>query len=234
MRNADIFLATFHQIERHLAKLVNAKKHESFGRLVGLASSKSAVVRAYADDLREYADLRNAIVHQRTEPERVIAEPYPETVEQIQRIRDALLRPLCVYPLFKTEVEVLDVEDQMGKAFELIARKDYSKFPVYEGKERYCGFITEKEIARWLAVAQGELRQTEELRQTPVKEVLAYADSENTVAFIPGDTNVYEAREFFSGRGGKALRALLISENGLSTEPLLGIITPKSLLSVDF
>ena len=233
MRNADIFLATFHQIERHLAKLVNAKKHESFGRLVGLASSKSAVVRAYADDLREYAD-REMPSSPADGPERVIAEPYPETVEQIQRIRDALLRPLCVYPLFKTEVEVLDVEDQMGKAFELIARKDYSKFPVYEGKERYCGFITEKEIARWLAVAQGELRQTEELRQTPVKEVLAYADSENTVAFIPGDTNVYEARELFSGRGGKALRALLISENGLSTEPLLGIITPKSLLSVDF
>ncbi|MCK9222094.1 MAG: CBS domain-containing protein [Limnochordia bacterium] len=230
--NADVFLATFHQIERHLARIVNSKRHESFGRLVGLASSKSAVVRAYADDLREYADLRNAIVHQRTEPERVIADPLPETVEHIQKIRDALVRPLNVYPLFKIDVETLDVNDPMGKVFDFVVRKDYSKFPVYDRGSKYCGFITEKEITRW--VAQAQFGSMQQLKEAPVKEVLSFIDCDNSAAFIPPDTTAYDAREIFAGRDGKTLRALLISERGLSTDPLLGIITPKSLLSVEF
>ena len=54
--------------------------------MVKESSKKNAVVKRYENDLREFADLRNAIVHNLTNPAFTIYEPPDSTVEKIKMI----------------------------------------------------------------------------------------------------------------------------------------------------
>ena len=77
--NSDRFLAAFSRIEQSLRKMTKSSKQDSFGTLLDRATS--ATIRRFSNDLREFAELRNAIVHERGGGY-VIAEPHPETVHR--------------------------------------------------------------------------------------------------------------------------------------------------------
>ncbi|MGI6588953.1 MAG: hypothetical protein ACOX2N_09395 [Peptococcia bacterium] len=55
-----------------------------FGQLVKKSEKIEKSVRTYADDLIEFADLRNAIVHKRSDGVHPIAEPHLNTVVYIK------------------------------------------------------------------------------------------------------------------------------------------------------
>lgn len=80
MRNSDRFLTAFNRIDHAMKDIVGAKDFIAFYRLIDQAKKKSPLVRKYEDDLRSYADLRNAIVHNRTSMDYVIAEPHLEEI----------------------------------------------------------------------------------------------------------------------------------------------------------
>jgi hypothetical protein len=64
MDRTQQFLNRFNELEQFLRDTTNSKREVPFGGLIGRASSKNASVRRYERDLREFADLRNAIVHE--------------------------------------------------------------------------------------------------------------------------------------------------------------------------
>ncbi len=72
--NSDQFLDAFSRIEKLLRRMVDGRRVDSFTFLVREAAKRSATVRRVEQDLLEYADLRNAIVHERGGGF-VIAEP---------------------------------------------------------------------------------------------------------------------------------------------------------------
>lgn len=85
MNNYERFMNAFTAIEKYLRKYKTSDKtHESFYGLVEKAKKKDAIVRQYELDLKELADLRNAITHERTDGH-PIAEPYPSTVDLIEK-----------------------------------------------------------------------------------------------------------------------------------------------------
>jgi hypothetical protein len=100
MKNSENFLHTFNKIEHWLRKATNAKKSDSFYLLVERAKKRSPAVKQYEIDLKEFADLRNAIVHERTNGH-LIAEPHEETVNQLEKIATRLTAPPLVFPMFK-------------------------------------------------------------------------------------------------------------------------------------
>jgi hypothetical protein len=81
------FLNASAPIEKHLRTIVDGERYVTFAALVDKASAGSAVVRRYRDDLREYGDLRNAIVHERSDGY-PIAEPHANVVAPSARGRD--------------------------------------------------------------------------------------------------------------------------------------------------
>ena len=74
--------------------------------MVKESSKKNAVVKRYENDLREFADLRNAIVHNSTNPAFTIAEPHDSTVEKIKMIEEEIIHPRKVFPTFQKEVVI--------------------------------------------------------------------------------------------------------------------------------
>ena len=80
MKNSERFLNAFSKIEKYIRKLIAGDRRATFYALVDDASKKNSAVNTYRTDLKEFADLRNAIVHERTDGH-VSAEPRDDTVQ---------------------------------------------------------------------------------------------------------------------------------------------------------
>ncbi len=222
-KNSDRFIDAFNKIEEYLRRYTKRGKSESFYALVATASESHATVRRFSTDLKEFADLRNAIVHERTDGH-VIAEPNDAAVEAIEHIASLLLNPPKVIPLFQSEVETVSVDDPITEAVRTMFEKSFSQVPVYDGIS-FVGLLTSNSIARWLGA-----RATEDifsLSETPVSDVLEYTEDTENFYFLRRDATVFEVLEAFHTfeRQGKRLEAILITQNGKRSESLMGIIT---------
>ncbi len=80
MTRAEEYRIEFNKLETMLKKRANARSEESISSVVSSLVNihKDRVVRQFERDIRQFIELRNAIIHQSTD--RAIAEPYEETV----------------------------------------------------------------------------------------------------------------------------------------------------------
>ena len=109
MTNADTFLASFNRIEKWLRAKLDSPSSMGFSQMVRLVSKKGHVsVKKYEEDLYQFAQLRNAIVHDKVLPEFVIAEPNDWAVLRIQEIEQALLKPKTIGQLFSKKVVMFE------------------------------------------------------------------------------------------------------------------------------
>ncbi|HEY4600006.1 MAG TPA: CBS domain-containing protein [Cerasibacillus sp.] len=227
VKNSDRFIVAFNKIEKVLKTMVD-KNDLGFSRLVKITSKYHAVLRRYRDDLLEFAQLRNAIVHNRVDFEYAIAEPHLSIVEQIEWIEHEITKPQLVYPMFKRKVYIFQETDPLFSLLHVIKQRDLSKFPIYRG-DHFIGVLSEKGLAHWLAYQMSI--DSKSISHTTVGEVMTFQE-DHTSAFIKKSATVYEAEDRFKstiGRG-KRLDALLITENGQAHESLLGIITPRDII----
>ena len=142
------FLAAFNEIEEYLRRALDAHHHTSFSTMVRQAERDEIITADQADDLLELADLRNAISHGRYgRQNQPIAEPNPDTVRTITKIRDELLQPVSALQLVRAgRVTIYRPNATIG---ELVAAS-HGKYPVYsEGK--FVALLTNGETVAWLA-----------------------------------------------------------------------------------
>jgi CBS domain-containing protein len=241
LQRGERFLAAYNLIEQSLRrKWGDPGGKEGFRRLVDVLSERDWTVRKFKEDLVEFGELRNAIVHDRISPTYLIAAPLAETVERIEQIAAAVERPPLVFPQFKRDVVCFGPEDRLESVLRAVAATGYTQFPVYDGPV-YQGLLTDGGIARWLASrvtrgtgSGGETSGLSALGETQVSEVLTREKNPDRARFIPRSATVYEAEHVFawSGKSDKwRVAALLITENGVAEEKLLGIVTPSDILA---
>lgn len=230
---AERFLRAYNRIDDYLRGLLDVDRSRyGFASVVDQASKRYSVIRRYADDLKEFGALRNAIVHDRDFPVRIIADPRPEVVEAIERLADTIMDPPRVYPLFRREVRRLAWDDSIARPLRWIREYHYTQFPVFR-YGRFAGLLTSRCVAQWLAdsVHNGGV----EFDGVTVGDVLRHDEYKGRrVAFVARDATWYDAVELFSPAKGKrsaSLEAILITESGREDEELLGIITPRDLLN---
>ncbi|MGD6961522.1 CBS domain-containing protein [Fictibacillus phosphorivorans] len=231
MKNSDKFLSAFNRIDKYLERFQSGDSYITFTQKIKKSESRNAIVRRYKDILLEFADLRNAIVHELTNPVFVIAEPNNWAVEQIEQIESELLKPKTVIPVFQKKVTHFQASDSLAELLTEIRDKDYSQFPIYDGAN-YLGLITENGITSWMAKnVEEDLIQ---FSQTKLSEILPHIGEEGNYQFISRNESIYIAEEKFkeSFKKGIRLDALLITHNGKPTENLLGIITTWDVIEI--
>lgn len=165
------FLAAFNEIEEYLRRALDAHHHTSFSTMVRQAERNEIITAGQADDLLELADLRNAISHGRYgRQNQPIAEPNPDTVRTITKIRNELLQPVSALQLVRAgRVTIYRPAHTIG---ELVAAS-HGKYPVYsEGK--FVALLTNGDIVAWLAARrpQNGRQMTIDLR-TPISSLLS-------------------------------------------------------------
>ena len=203
-----------------------------FSRLIDKTKKDNAIIRKFEDDLRVYANLRNAIVHNRTDVEYAIAEPHDDIVELIEYIDRELAKPITVGEMFRSKVHTLKTTDLLSTGLELIRKQRFNKIPIYRNNE-FIGLVTASGITYWLA---DEYPEGVVSAEAPLLiDVYRHEKKKNTYRFVSQNLSVYEAEEYFKRAmsQGKRIEALLITQTGDRAEKLLGIVTPGDLLKID-
>src|SRR6185295_18234351 len=80
------FIQLFNEIDHHIKRLTSSSGSEGFFRRLQWAVRNQPALKHYSDDLLEFAELRNALVHDRQFPNKVIAVPTAETLRHFRRL----------------------------------------------------------------------------------------------------------------------------------------------------
>ena len=230
MKNSDVFLDIFSAIEGWLRKQAEVDRLVSFYQLVESVAKRNRAVLGYRDDLKEFADLRNAIVHERTDGH-VIAEPNDQAVANFERIRAALINPPTVVPKFQRKVQSRSVDESVGEAVSDMRSGSFSQLPILSGGT-VIALLTAETVVRWLASEVSN--DLVSLLETKIEVVLPHVEDPKHYCFLPRRATLQEALgrfEDFAARG-KDLDAILISQDGKPDQSLIGILTVYDLPEV--
>jgi CBS domain-containing protein len=230
---ADDFLNAYNEIESKLERLLQKDKSAGFKQLVREQADRTfGPVRTHKDDLLEFADLRNAIVHSERSGGEVIADPRSGVVEKIIHIRDAIIDPPSVIPRFGGDVTTVREDAPLSRVVRKMQERNYSQVPIKENGQ-IKGLLTANTIARWAGAnveqdASGEILLTDE---TTVSAVQSHAEREENYEFLDRDATLFDAAEAFQVKPDDygPIDAALITENGRPMESLLSIITMADL-----
>ncbi|EPD49434.1 hypothetical protein HMPREF1210_03333 [Paenisporosarcina sp. HGH0030] len=227
IRNSNRFLTAFHRIEHSMKDIIGTNDHLSFYKLVELSKRKNAVVRRFEEDLKEYATLRNAIVHHQTSTEYAIAEPHDEIVQALEAIDEALAKPVTVGEMFARKVSTLQAQDTLLDALVMIRDKQFTQIPVYQGNV-FVGLLTAVGITFWLA---NHVEKEDISWEMTIESTLQHEKKKENHLFVPREMSIFEAEELFKEAmaKGKRLEALLISDK----DGLVGIVTPLDLMKIE-
>lgn len=231
MENAERFLVAFNKMEKFFDGELKDTRYVPFHRAVQRLRKVNAVVNRYHNDLLEYSELRNAIVHERTEVNYTIASPHDDVVINIERISAEITAPKLVIPAFKKTLRTVESDLKVRDVLSIIRETDFSQFPVYRSKQ-FIGLLTDKGILHWLAHhMNGDL---EKILNTHIYELIEDDERAQNYQFISKTMSVYHAEDLFIKyiKKHKRLDALLITENGKPHEKLLGMVSTNDLIDI--
>ena len=195
MKNSTRFLNAFVSIEEHLRKqTANNDGHKSFSQMLRMVGKKEKSVRSLEYDLKEFAQLRNAIIHERAGDE-VIAEPNDLVVRAIEHAAEMITKPPTVFPLFQRNVITISPDTPLRKALKIMYSSGISKLPI-STKERCIGVLTSNTITRWL----GDCVEKDaiDLDHTPAEKALTFGRKKDRYAFASRNTDLFTAVDLFS------------------------------------
>ena len=225
------FELAFNRIHARLKELSKGSNRDRFIDLLQENKDKYSAFRYHFYKLKQYAKLRNAIVHEEVEDGYYIAEPHISVVEDIEKISESVYHPPKVLDLASKPVVFLHVQTPMEQVLQLISKHEYSQYPVYE-EQRFKGLITEGGVAKWLADHIHE--SFDVIKRCCASDILEIEKKRN-VAFMKKDKDIYELENLFEQFSKKRLKleAVIITETGDQHEKPIGIVTAWDLLLID-
>jgi hypothetical protein len=230
MDRTQQFLNRFNELEQFLRDETNSKREVPFGGLIGRAAIKNPSVRRHEQDLREFADLRNAIVHEHPRGH-VIADITQEALDEFVAMVERITEPERIYPLFRGDIKVYHEDDSLSDSVRDLWETGHSQVIVQV--DRKLTLLSHAGITRWLGSQVNG--KSIDLADATVGDALTF-EEEGGIAFIARSASVDEVRELFLSfptRRCQRLRAIIITESGKATEAPLGIITPSDLVELE-
>jgi predicted transcriptional regulator len=166
---------------------------------------------------------RNHFVHAHRQ-DKHLAIPSELAIAELSSIRDRLLNPPKLIPMFQMDVATCTPADAIGIPTKQMLEGNFSQLPVYDGGV-LIGLLTAETVARWLASRLGGGDGI--LEEETVGQVMPYQEAEPNHTLMRRDATVFEAMDAFKKftREGRSLDAIIVTTNGKKTEKPLGIVT---------
>lgn len=227
LSRAERFLNAYAAIEKEMKRILESKDHRPFVDLVNKSVRVNPIIERYRFDLKEYGELRNAIVHDRAGGE-IIAEPNSAVVKNIEHIAGLLLEPPRVIPLFKREVFTLPAGQPVARAIRDLSKLSYTQAPIMKDGIMQ-GLLTLKMIVQWMG--QSLANNSFDIEKTTIGDLLDQVGASDQYEYVSAGKSLLEIPDLFYRwqDQGKKLEAILITKSGKKDEPLLGIITNRDL-----
>ena len=223
--NSEIFIELFSEIEQKLKTICNDEFHSTFSDLLRKARGINAVVNQYASDLKEFSQLRNAIVHTRRE-NFVIAEPHNDVIKEIRHIHSLLHNPPRVSSVMIKNPYYTSSDGSIFDLLTTFSEKNIMRCPVIDKGSVTC-LITAKTISRWLT---SKKQSKVDINGTKISELVPFTEKTD-YCIIGENIDIISLVGMFKNsiKRGTYIQAVLVTKNGQPNSPLVGIITPSDL-----
>jgi CBS domain-containing protein len=226
---AEEFIQLFNQVESFLSLQLGPKKPLPFVQLVDAASIHSAAVRANNGLLKQFAKLRNAIVHDAEYPPHIVAVPSQEALLRFKGIAQEVLEPSPLVPTFATQVRCFAPSDALAEALRFMRKHDFSQVFV-RGEDRRLSILTVEGITKWLADEVDGIGKV--AGKATVNNVLPLEPLGGFV-IMGSKKTIFDALDAFSNAihiKATRLYAIAITKDGSDSEDPIGIVTPWDLV----
>lgn len=229
------FLSTYNELDAIMRECLAADERMSHTNMIKEMAKTNLAFRKNEEDLKLFARLRNAIVHDsfnlKNEP---IAEPHQKIVQMYEEIKSSAIHPpiaLETIAIMRQDIFTVSLQDNALSVMQTMNDKIYTHVPVLVNEIIY-GIFSENTIFSYL-VRQKEAIFDETMRIDDFKEQIEpdFPKSE-TFLFVPSTSTVYDIEDMFNNefKCHKRIAAIYITETGKQSEPLLGMITPWDVL----
>jgi hypothetical protein len=220
--NGDRFEGAYNKIDALLRKKVGSSRTLSFSSVVLEAAMKDATVRMNRDDLLEYGELRNAIVHDRGRAPVLLADPRKDVLVKIERIWDRLSHPRLLRSVVcRVPVRIFTASTVLAEPLSYMRENDFSQVIVLRDGKHLV--LSTAGIAYWLEAKSKE--DIIALSETRLSDALDFEPTGSCIYLKANDT-VDHVREVFARDIGKRIFSALVTENGRPKEKPIKIVTP--------
>jgi hypothetical protein len=229
VNRAEEFIQLFNQVETFLSLLVAPKKPLPFVQLVDAASVQSAAVRANNGRLRQFAKLRNAIVHDADYPPHIVAVPSLEALLRFKDIAQEVIKPNPLIPTFAAQVRCFSPSDTLSGVLRFMREHDFSQV-VVSGNDGRLSMLTVEGITKWLADNVGGDQNS--ANKATLYSVLSLEPPGCFIIMGP-DKTIFDAVDAFSNSihlKATRLYAIVITANGGDSDEAIGLVTPWDLV----
>ncbi len=227
---AKEFITIFNEVDSKMRKMSGMGETVSHMFIIDRLSDTNKFIRNHKEELKLYARLRNAIVHNPFGSEiNVIAEPHPKVVAKYAALRDGIVNPppALRFAILPEKIYSTTMGANAREVMRVMADKAFTYVPVLEEDGGAIGIFSENTV--FLYLARNEICAVDST--TAISEFAEYLPFSRHVSeyfeFVPKEANIDDVRELFE-RGmveRKRLAAVFITDNGRNTEPILGMIT---------
>ncbi|SDN08645.1 hypothetical protein SAMN04488137_3443 [Fictibacillus solisalsi] len=228
---AERFEVAFNQIHHILKRLNPNEYNDAFMKLLTDSSRKHRVIQQVYYDLRQFAKLRNALVHEKLERKTFIAIPHENTVLKIENIAKLLSKPPTVLDIATAFVVSVNLTTPLQDLIKIMGTSSYNQFPVYE-KGVFQFLISENGLTKWMAASihKGSIH----VEGKTVENLKPYEEHHNVV-FVKRSMDIFELEDIYeeSFQKKRKLEAVIITQNGSPLEAPLGIVTSWDLIEID-
>ncbi|CCF84977.1 CBS domain-containing protein [Nitrolancea hollandica] len=229
MSRASEFIRLYNEVDAYLRRRTGADDRRSFSHVVQSAARTDRAVRHVRDLLIDYGQLRNAIIHSDEYPEKIIAEPNEETVQEFSRIAGLVMSPPRLIPAFQRVIRCFSPDDPVVSALAYMRDRGYSQVVIQT--DDGLQVLTVEGIARWLG------RRVEENGMRVEDETLSEAvacEPPGSFVVMGRDDTIFDAQAAFiehPAPGRARLAVIIVTSNGNRSETPLGLVTPWDLMA---
>jgi CBS domain-containing protein len=227
IKNSTRFIEAYNTIEIEMEKRMKMDRHIGFSERVRRLAGYDPFFKRYRRVLEEFADLRNAIIHERIDGE-VIAEPHEKVVLQFEHIAQLLTQPTLIKEKYMRKVDICFSDEMVLDVAKLMISKSFSQIPVYDRTHRFVGMLTTDTMMRYQILNQKSLDGVR------VADTLLSGKDVQRVAFLSPEHSLIDVVELFEqamGKGSK-LYVILITKQAKCEHLPLGIITVHELAEI--
>lgn len=233
MNRVDEFIRIYNELDKEIKKLLNLDNHVSHMKALDILSKKNDFIAKHLNVLKQYARLRNCIVHDTISGvEEPIAVPLQDVVVRYNNILNRFKNPLTVYDIctHRSRMLVASPNSLIIDVMKAMENLLISRVPIIED-EKVKGVFNGNVLIYYLA----SLKECLVSNNTEMNKLRKFTNLDchrkEQFDFVDKTMNVYDAEKYFKKRNKNEhkLVALFITSDGTSQGKLLGLLTEWDL-----
>lgn len=203
--------------------------------LIKKLALKNSVVKRYKNEIDTIRRVRNLNTHQRNDKYEYVVCPNPDMNIKFRKIIDEINNPPTIYNsnmcIKRNYMYCKNLNDDINSTIKDMIEKVYTHIPIIENNI-LKGVFSESTLLDIINKDKGIIID----KSTQFKEIEEFLKIENHTSeefiFISKNKNIYDIEEMFKNYFSKKKKigCIYITENGKSTERILGMTTAWDIL----